>query len=139
MIEFSILVFVIIHFILCCLNKKQIIVKTNNEKSKLIDIINSDIDDDNINDNIIKLISYYNYEGHILLTRVKNDLIRDKQYKLNKLLLNRIKYSMDKELIKLEIKNINYKMSIYKNKLNTIFIKLKQDLHINIISIKNKN
>jgi hypothetical protein len=82
-IETSIILFIMVQSIMNMINKQRTVHKTNYEKYKLIDIINKNIDDENIDDNIIKLLSYYNYEGHILLTHVKNDLIRNKQFRLN--------------------------------------------------------
>jgi hypothetical protein len=115
------------------INKQRTVHKTNYEKYKLIDIINKNIDDENIDDNIIKLLSYYNYDGHILLTRVKNDLIRNKQFRLNKHLFDKIRCMSDRNTIKMEIAAINNRMHIYKYKLNNIFIRLKHEINVNII------
>lgn len=132
-IETSIILFVIVQTIIAMINKKKTVNKNNYEKYKLIDIINSNLDDENIDDNIIKLMSYYNYEGHILLTRVKNDLIRNKQFRLNKQLFDKIRCCTDRNTIKMEITAINNRMHIYKYKLNNIFIRLKHEINVNII------
>lgn len=129
-IETSIILFVIVQTIIAMINKKKTVNKNNYEKYKLIDIINSNLDDENIDDNIIKLMSYYNYEGHILLTRVKNDLIRNKQFRLNKQLFDKIRCCTDRNTIKMEITAINNRMHIYKYKLNNIFIRLKNDINM---------
>jgi hypothetical protein len=129
-IETSIILFVIVQTIIAMINKKKTVNKNNYEKYKLIDIINSNLDDENIDNNIIKLMSYYNYEGHILLTRVKNDLIRNKQFRLNKQLFDKIRCCTDRNTIKMEITAINNRMHIYKYKLNNIFIRLKNDINM---------
>jgi hypothetical protein len=131
-IETSIIIFVIVQTILSIMKKNEAFKRYNYERYKLIDIINTNIDDENTYDNIIKLISYYNYEGHILLTRVKNDLIRNKQFRLNKQLFDKIRNSSDRNMIKIEIASINNRMHIYKYKLNNIFIRLKSEININI-------
>jgi hypothetical protein len=113
--------------------------KYNNEKQIIIDLINSDNDDnryDDINNNIKKLLSFYNYEGHILLSRVKNDLIRDKKNKLNKIMVEKIKKLNNNILINQEIKKINRDMIIYTSKMEFIFKKLRNDIYIDINNIK---
>jgi len=131
-IETSIIIFVIVQTILAMINKRTNINKNNYEKYKLIDIINNNLDDDNIDENIMKLLSYYNYEGHILLTRVKNDLIRNKQYRLKRQLFDKIRRSNDRQMIRIEISSIKNRMNIYKYKLNTVFARLKNEININI-------
>ena len=131
-IETSIIIFVIVQTILAMINKKTNINKNNYEKYKLIDIINNNLDDDNIDENMMKLLSYYNYEGHVLLTRVKNDLIRNKQYRLKRQLFEKIRRSNDRQMIRIEISSIKNRMNIYKYKLNTVFARLKNEININI-------
>jgi hypothetical protein len=68
-IETSIILFIMVQSIMNMINKQRTVHQTNYEKYKLNDIINKNIDDENIDDNIIKLLSYYNYDGNILLTK----------------------------------------------------------------------
>lgn len=138
-IETSIILFIMIQSIMNMMNKRTFVNKNNYEKYILIDKINYDIDDENINDDIIKLLSYYNYEGHILLTHVKNDLIRNKQLRLNKHLFDKIRCMSDRTTIKMEITAINNRMYIYKYKLNNIFNRLKYEINGNVNINSNVN
>lgn len=101
-----------------------------NEKQIIIDVINTDdiIDNETILDNIKKLLSFYNYDGHILLSRIKNDLIRDKKNKLNKKMVEKIKKLNNNILINQEIKKINRDMIIYNINIEFIFKKLRNDI-----------
>jgi hypothetical protein len=134
MIEYSLLLFLIFKSFIKF--KKKTIHNinnnnnNNNEKKIIIDKINSNdyIDNDIILDNIKKLLSFYNYEGHILLSRVKNDLIRDKKNKLNKIMVEKIKKLNNNILIKQEIKKINRDMIIYNSNIEFIFKKLRNDI-----------
>jgi hypothetical protein len=100
------------------------------EKQIIIDVINTDdiIDNETILDNIKKLLSFYNYDGHILLSRIKNDLIRDKKNKLNKKMVEKIKKLNNNILINQEIKKINRDMIIYNINIEFIFKKLRYDI-----------
>jgi hypothetical protein len=57
-IEVSIILFIMVQSIMNMMNKRTFVNKNNYEKYNLIDKINYDIDDENINDDIIKLLSY---------------------------------------------------------------------------------
>ena len=99
----------------------------------IIDEINTDdINYETILDNIKKLLAFYNYEGHVLLSRVKNDLIRDKKNKLNKKMVEKIKTLNNNILINQEIKKINRDIFIYKSNIEFVFKKLRNDIYINI-------
>jgi len=113
--------------------KKKKINKIN-EKQIIIDVINTDdiIDNETILDNIKKLLSFYNYDGHILLSRIKNDLIRDKKNKLNKKMVEKIKKLNNNILINQEIKKINRDMIIYNINIEFIFKKLRNEIFISI-------
>jgi len=113
--------------------KKKKINKIN-EKQIIIDVINTDdiIDNETILDNIKKLLSFYNYDGHILLSRIKNDLIRDKKNKLNKKMVEKIKKLNNNILINQEIKKINRDMIIYNINIEFIFKKLRNEIFIYI-------
>jgi hypothetical protein len=108
--------------------------KKNNQKQIIIDEINKDdiINNETILDNLKKLLSFYNYDGHILLSRIKNDLIRDKKYKLNKKMVEKIKKLNNNILINQEIKKINRDIIIYNINIEFIFKKLRNDIFIPI-------
>ena len=134
MIEYSLLLFLIfksfIKFKKKTIDNNKNNNNNNNEKIIIINKINSNdyIDNDIILDNIKKLLLFYNYEGHILLSRVKNDLIRDKKNKLNKIMVEKIKKLNNNILIKQEIKKINRDMIIYNSNIDLIFKKLRNDI-----------
>lgn len=132
MIEYSLLIFLIFNSFM-----KMKIIKTkrnkiyNNEKQLIIDFINSNqIDNNEILNNIKKLLAFYNYEGHILLSRIKNDLIRDKKTKLKKEMVEKIKNLNNNILINQEIKKINRDMIIYTYNIEFIFKKLRNDIYL---------
>ena len=128
MIEYSLLIFMIFNYF-----RKPKIKKINNEKQIIIDDINSDeINYETIHDKIKKLLIFYKYDGHILLSRIKNDLIRDKKNKLNKKMVEKIKKLNNNILIKQEIKKINRDMIIYNINIEYIFKKLRSNYMINI-------
>ena len=140
MFEYLIILFFIILLIIIIL-KLQLIVKYKNicnnniQKQKLIDIINNNIYDNNIIDKINNLLNlYYNNNGYILITRGKNDLIRDKKKKLHIQMCNIIRNLTDKQLIKQEIKKINREMILYTYELKIIISKVKYDFKV--INIK---
>jgi len=126
MIEFSLYIYLMFNFF-----KKP---KKNNQKQIIIDEINKDdiINNETILDNLKKLLSFYNYDGHILLSRIKNDLIRDKKYKLNKKMVEKIKKLNNNILINQEIKKINRDIIIYNINIEFIFKKLRNDIFIPI-------
>jgi hypothetical protein len=132
MIEYSIILFLIFKSFVKIKNNNN--KNQNNEKQIIIDDINTDdINYDTIIDKIKKLLSFYNYEGHILLSRIKNDLIRDKKNKLNKKMVEKIKTLNNNILIKQEIKKINRDMIIYITNIEFIFRKLRYDMNMSVI------
>jgi hypothetical protein len=135
MIEYSLILFIIFKS-LTNTNTKKI---TNNEINKISEkqlIINEindyDINYDTILDNIKKLLAFYNYEGHLLISRIKNDLIRDKKNKLNKKMVEKIKVLNNNILINQEIKKINRDMIIYKSNIEYVFKKLRNDIYLDV-------
>jgi hypothetical protein len=133
MIEYSLLLFVIFNYFRKTKNQKKLQNNKINEKQLIIDEINTDdINYETILDNIKKLLAFYNYEGHVLLSRVKNDLIRDKKNKLNKKMVEKIKTLNNNILINQEIKKINRDIFIYKSNIEFVFKKLRNDIYINI-------
>jgi hypothetical protein len=125
MIEYSLLLFLIFNYFRKTKNQKKLQNNKINEKQLIIDEINTDdINYETILDNIKKLLAFYNYEGHVLLSRVKNDLIRDKKNKLNKKMVQKIKTLNNNILINQEIKKINRDMIIYKSNIEFVFKKL---------------
>jgi len=127
MIEFSLYLFLMFS---CFKKTKKKKINKIDEKQIIIDVINTDdiIDNETILDNIKKLLSFYNYDGHILLSRIKNDLIRDKKNKLNKKMVEKIKKLNNNILINQEIKKINRDMIIYNINIEFIFKKLRYDI-----------
>jgi hypothetical protein len=136
MIEYSLILFLIFKFFINKTKQKKI--NKINEKQILIDKINDDETNyETILDNINQLLAFYNYEGHVLLSRVKNDLIRDKKNKLNKKMVQKIKTLNNNILINQEIKKINRDMIIYKSNIEFVFKKLRYDIYLDInINIK---
>ena len=136
MIEYSLILFLIFKFFINKTKQKKI--NKINEKQILIDKINDDETNyETILDNINQLLAFYNYEGHVLLSRVKNDLIRDKKNKLNKKMVEKIKMLNNNILINQEIKKINRDMIIYKSNIEFVFKKLRYDIYLDInINIK---
>jgi hypothetical protein len=133
MIEYSLLLFLIFNYFRKTKNQKKLQNNKINEKQLIIDEINTDdINYETILDNIKKLLAFYNYEGHVLLSRVKNDLIRDKKNKLNKKMVEKIKTLNNNILINQEIKKINRDIFIYKSNIEFVFKKLRNDVYINI-------
>ena len=133
MIEYSLLLFVIFNYFRKTKSQKKLQNNKINEKQLIIDEINTDdINYETILDNIKKLLAFYNYEGHVLLSRVKNDLIRDKKNKLNKKMVEKIKTLNNNILINQEIKKINRDIFIYKSNIEFVFKKLRNDIYINI-------
>jgi hypothetical protein len=136
MIEYSLILFLIFKSFINTTTQKKI--NQINEKQLIINEINTDdINYETILDNVKKLLAFYNYEGHVLLSRVKNDLIRDKKNKLNKKMVEKIKMLNNNILINQEIKKINRDMIIYKSNIEYVFKKLRNDIYLNInINIK---
>ncbi len=136
MIEYSLILFLIFKSFINTTTQKKI--NQINEKQLIINEINTDdINYETILDNVKKLLAFYNYEGHVLLSRVKNDLIRDKKNKLNKKMVEKIKMLNNNILINQEIKKINRDMIIYKSNMEYVFKKLRNDIYLNInINIK---
>jgi len=136
MIEYSLILFLIFKFFINKTKQKKI--NKINEKQLIIDKINDDETNyETILDNINQLLAFYNYEGHVLLSRVKNDLIRDKKNKLNKKMVQKIKTLNNNILINQEIKKINRDMIIYKSNIEFVFKKLRYDIYLDInINIK---
>ena len=135
MIEYSLILFIIFKSLTNTNTKKITNNKINkiSEKQLIINEINDyDINYETILDNIKKLLAFYNYEGHVLLSRVKNDLIRDKKNKLNKKMVEKIKTLNNNILINQEIKKINRDIFIYKSNIEFVFKKLRNDIYINI-------
>jgi hypothetical protein len=133
MIEYSLLLFLIFNYFRKTKSQKKLQNNKINEKQLIIDEINTDdINYETILDNIKKLLAFYNYEGHVLLSRVKNDLIRDKKNKLNKKMVEKIKTLNNNILINQEIKKINRDIFIYKSNIEFVFKKLRNDIYINI-------
>jgi len=131
MIEYSLILFLIFKSFINTTTQKKI--NQINEKQLIINEINTDdINYDTILDNVKKLLAFYNYEGHVLLSRVKNDLIRDKKNKLNKKMVEKIKMLNNNILINQEIKKINRDMIIYKSNIEYVFKKLRNDIYLNI-------
>jgi hypothetical protein len=136
MIEYSLILFLIFKSFINTTTQKKI--NQINEKQLIINEINTDdINYETILDNVKKLLAFYNYEGHVLLSRVKNDLIRDKKNKLNKKMVEKIKMLNNNILINQEIKKINRDMIIYKSNIEYVFKKLRNDIYLDInINIK---
>jgi hypothetical protein len=131
MIEYSLILFLIFKSFINTTTQKKI--NEINEKQLIINEINTDdINYETILDNVKKLLAFYNYEGHVLLSRVKNDLIRDKKNKLNKKMVEKIKMLNNNILINQEIKKINRDMIIYKSNIEYVFKKLRNDIYLNI-------
>jgi hypothetical protein len=131
MIEYSLILFLIFKSFINTTTQKKI--NQINEKQLIINEINTDdINYETILDNVKKLLAFYNYEGHVLLSRVKNDLIRDKKNKLNKKMVEKIKMLNNNILINQEIKKINRDMIIYKSNIEYVFKKLRNDIYLNI-------
>jgi hypothetical protein len=131
MIEYSLILFLIFKSFINTTTQKKI--NQINEKQLIINEINTDdINYETILDNVKKLLAFYNYEGHVLLSRVKNDLIRDKKNKLNKKMVEKIKMLNNNILINQEIKKINRDMIIYKSNMEYVFKKLRNDIYLNI-------
>jgi hypothetical protein len=130
MFEYPIIILSLLFFIIIFIYKYKATYNKNHEKQKLIDIINKNIYDNNVNNNINILLSYYHNNGYILLARVKNDLLRDKKRKLHMQMFNIIRNLSDKILIKQEIKKINREMILYTYELNNIILKMKNNSKI---------
>ena len=132
MIEYSLILFIIFKS-LTNTNTKKITNNKISEKQLIINEINDyDINYDTILDNIKKLLAFYNYEGHLLISRIKNDLIRDKKNKLNKKMVEKIKVLNNNILINQEIKKINRDMIIYKSNIEYVFKKLRNDIYLDV-------
>jgi hypothetical protein len=135
MIEYSLILFIIFKSLTNTNTKKITNNKINkiSEKQLIINEINDyDINYDTILDNIKKLLAFYNYEGHLLISRIKNDLIRDKKNKLNKKMVEKIKVLNNNILINQEIKKINRDMIIYKSNIEYVFKKLRNDIYLDV-------